>query len=153
MKTLEEITLEITEAINMDFADLNGDDLPAFVCELTRRVVAALGAQKAAYTFCLDETGMAYLKGVCVSRHGDKLFTAPVLPSVQEGWTSVNDKLPDTNGAFLVICDKGIQSYHPIIGIFDRNFDSPYPWSVPGTASVTHWMQLPPAPSPQEDKP
>ena len=41
-----------------------------------------------AYTFHLDETGKAYLKGACVSKEGDPLYTTPQ-PAIPDGWQLV----------------------------------------------------------------
>lgn len=87
MNSLEEIALKITEDINLKYSDLNGDDLALFVTELARRLVAALGAQKA--VGATDDYGnpMAFREGEEVGEFPPrtKLFAAPVLPSVPEG--------------------------------------------------------------------
>lgn len=177
MNSLEEIALKVAKDA---FAEIYGpsttDPDPAMVkwiSENARRLVAALGAQKPVawrHEYTSDLDSQAYHHSMMIDKNAEQLeysmkaynlkvvqsnslFAAPVLPSVPEGWIDVKDRLPDTAGVFLVICDRWVQSYHPIIGVFNRDFDSPYPWSVPGTATVTHWMPLPAAPSPQEDKP
>jgi len=158
MNSLEELSAKLAKKVSPD-GWLCGPDS---VEEYTRLLVAALGAQPAVSREYQGRDGKWYpfigeqhykntvADGTWPIR---ELFAAPVLPSVPEGWIDVKDRLPDTAGVFLVICDRGVQSYHPIIGVFNRDFDSPYPWSVPGTATVTHWMPLPAAPSPQEDNP
>ena len=52
-------------------------------CDLSGAIEAAvleeLAKQKPAYTFHLDSTGAAYLRGECVSKEGDPLYAAPVV--------------------------------------------------------------------------
>lgn len=160
-ETLEQIALRVAEQIPgfiwCEGSMYEDGVLEHQAIEFAHRLVAAFGAQEST-VWVGSMNGHRYihwgssapdfpaLTGV------HPLFAAPVLPSVPEGWIDVKDRLPDTAGVFLVICDRGVQSYHPIIGVFNRDFDSPYPWSVPGTATVTHWMPLPAAPSPQEEK-
>ena len=47
-------------------------------------VLEELAKQKPAYTFHLDSTGAAYLRGECVSKEGDPLYAAPVVQEKQE---------------------------------------------------------------------
>ena len=53
-------------------------------CDLSGAIEAAvleeLAKQKPAYTFHLDSTGAAYLRGECVSKEGAPLYAAPIVP-------------------------------------------------------------------------
>jgi hypothetical protein len=52
-------------------------------CDLSGAIEAAVleaqAKQKPAYTFHLDSTGAAYLRGECVSKEGAPLYAAPVV--------------------------------------------------------------------------
>ena len=66
-------------------------------CDLSGAIEAAvleeLAKQKPAYTFHLDSTGAAYLRGECVSKEGDPLYAAPVVQEKQEPWPFSADRV------------------------------------------------------------
>lgn len=177
MNSLEELSAKLAKKVSPD-GWLCG---PYAVEEYTRLLVAVLGAQQKPVAilqlpdpeddrdgpwFSLDD----YLQLRALPA-GTKLFAAPVLPIVPEGWQPI-ETAPE--GVLVVVSwidaddgearhnfdylEDGVWSnyfneheHYMIAGVArGRSEDAPYTHWTP---LPPHWSPLPAAPSPQEDSP